>query len=418
VSDLLAPLRPPRPLSRREIVILALFSIVALTTGWSGSVITHALPFVQDDLGISDAGVFELMAIIRAAALAAIALSWWGDRAGRRRPMLVGFGLLTAGNLATAFFPGLAMLTLTQSIARIGTIGLGALAIVVLAEEVEPGSRGYSVGVFVFFASVGTGLGLLLRPVADLSHDAWRWLFALSALPLLVLPFLSKRLAESRAFIPSAVRRPLAAVVRSGRARRFWPLAILSFGVAAFTGPAANLALLRLQNDLAWSTGSASLMLALTSAPGVTLGVLLGGRMADIAGRRPTQFVAIALGVAGGILFYMSANGWVAGAGITVSTFGAFAFAPAFASHRSELFPTDLRATAAAWINNAGIFGGLTGFAAGRFVVDSLGIPRTVSALGLFLLAVSFVVFVLPETKGITLTGEAESLDPPSATPG
>lgn len=416
MAGLLDTLRPPHPLAHREKVILALFGVVAFTTGWSGSAITHALPFLQEDLALSDARVFDLMAIVRAAALTALLLSWWGDRSGRRRPMLVGFALLTVGNLATAVFPSHLGVTITQSVARIGTIGLGALAVVVLAEEVEPLVRGYAIGVFVFFASLGTGFGLLLRPLADRAPDAWRLLFALSAVPLLATPLLVRRLGESRAFSRPVDRPPLATVFRRGHAGRFWPMAILSFAVAAFTGPAANLALLRMQHDLAWSTGAASLMLALTSAPGVTLGVLAGGRMADVIGRRWTQFASIVVGVAGGVMFYESANGWVMGVGITISTLGAFAFAPAFASHRSELFPTDLRATAAAWIINAGIVGGLVGFAAGRFVVDAWGIPATITVLGVVLFAVSFVVFTLPETKGVTLSPGAGPIDPGAAT--
>jgi MFS family permease len=409
--------RPPQPLAHREVVILALFGIVAFTSGWTGSALTHALPFLQDDLHLGDAGVFELMTIVRAAALTALAFSWWGDRHGRRRPLLAGFVLLTAGNLATALFPSLLAVTISQSVARIGTIALGALAVVVLAEEVEPAVRGYAIGVFVFCASVGTGFGLLLRSIGDLSHDAWRLLFGLSAIPLLATPFLARRLGESRAFVSPDERPGIGAVFRRGHAARFWPMAVLAMAVAAFTGPAANLALLRMQDDLAWSTGAASLMLAITSAPGVTIGVLVGGRMADVVGRRWTQFASIAVGVAGGITFYMSANGWVMGVGITFSTLGAFAFAPAFASHRSELFPTDLRATASAWIVNAGIVGGLAGFAAGRFVVDSWGIPLTVTALGILLAVVSFVVFALPETKGITLGPEAGPAGPAAATP-
>ena len=229
---------------------------------------------------------------------------------------------------------------------------------------------------------------------------------------------LIRRVGESRAFVRPEARPPLAAVFRRGHAVRFWPLATLAFAVAAFTGPAANLALLRLQHDLDWSTGAASLMLALTSAPGVTLGVLGGGRMADVVGRRWTQLVAIIVGVGGGVMFYQSTNGWVMGIGITLSTLGAFGFAPAFAAHRSELFPTDVRATAAAWIVNVGILGGLMGFAAGRFVVDAWGIPVTVTALGLALLAVSLVVFTLPETKGSVLVRGAAPMGPPSSIPG
>lgn len=410
------PLRPPKPLERREITVLALFAVIAFTQGWSGAVITHALPFIQSDFDLSEARVFDLMAAVRAVALIALGLSWWSDHAGRRRPLLIAFVLLTAGNLVTALLPSVLAFTVFQSIARIGTIGIAGLAIVVLAEEVRGAVRGYAIAVFALVGAAGTGFGLLLRPFADSSADGWRLLFALSAIPLLTFPLLARRLGESPVFRKPLRRPPLVAVLRRGFGKVFWPMAALSFAISAFSSPAANLALVRLQNGLGWSTSSASLLLAATSAPGVTLGLLLGGRAADVIGRRPTEAVSIVVGVAGGITFYL-AEGWLMGVGIFLSTLGSFAFAPAFASHRSELFPTEIRATASAWLINAGIIGGLAGFAAGRFVVDAWGLTATIAVLGGFLLCVSSVIVLLPETRGLTLRPPAESSGPTSATP-
>lgn len=91
---------------------------------------------------------------------------------------------------------------------------------------------------------------------------------------------------------------------------------------------------------------------------------------------------------------------------------------PAFGSHRSELFPTEVRSTAAAWIVNASILGGLVGFAAGRFVVDAWGVPVTMAVLGGALLAAAWLIRLLPETKGLQITpGEGEILPPPGAIP-
>ena len=401
-------LKPAVPLERRELGILALFAVIALTQGWSGATVTHALPFVQDDFELSDARVFDLMAIIRAVALLALAFSWWSDHRGRRRPLLLAFALLTAANLATAFVPGVVGFAGLQAVARVGTIAIGALAIVVLAEEIGPGVRSYGIGVYALFGSIGTGFGLFLRPLGD--DGSWRLLFVLSAIPLLVLPLLVRNLRESRAFTPTERRPPLAAVLREGLARRFWPMAGLSFALSAFTAPAANLALVRLENVLGWEPLAASTLLALTSAPGVTLGLLVGGRTADLIGRRPTEAVAIVIGVGGGVLFYFVEVGWILGLAIFVSSLGAFAFGPAFASHRSELFPTKVRATAAAWIINANILGGLAGFAAGRFVVDVWGVPITISVLGGILLASAGLIALLPETKGTHLTDREEDL--------
>ena len=412
-------LSPPEPISRREAVILGLFAVVALTQGWSGAAITHALPFAQEHFRWSDAKVFDVLATVRAISLLALALSWYGDHRGRRRPLLIAFVLLPLGNLATAIFVDPTFFTGLQSVARIGTIALGSLAVVVLAEEVKPAIRSYAIGVYALFGSLGTGLGLLLRPLAAGGPDSWRLIFALSSIPLLAAPFLVLRIGESRAYVQRTTRPRLGAVLRRPHGRRFWPMAGLAFAISAFTAPAANLALVRLENDLGWSAAAASLLLATASAPGVTIGLLAGGRLSDVVGRRPTEAVSIAVGVAGGVAFYFLEVGFLMGLAIFVSTLGAFGFAPAFGSHRSELFPTEIRSTAAAWIINASIAGGLVGFAIGRFVVDARGVPTTIAGLGGFLLVASFLIRLLPETKGLELTpGGEESVWPPGAMPG
>ena len=411
-------LSPPEPISHREFVILGLFAIIALTQGWSGAAITHALPFAQEAFGWSDARVFDVLATVRAVSLLALALSWYGDHRGRKRPLLIAFILLPLGNLATALFVDPAAFIGLQSLARIGTIALGSLAIVVLAEEIKPEIRSYSIGIYAMFGSLGTGLGLLLRPIAETGTDTWRLIFALSALPLLAAPFLAMRIGESRAYVQRTIRPSIGAVLRAPHGRRFWPMAGLAFSISAFTAPAANLALVRLESDLGWSAATASLLLALTSAPGVAIGVLAGGRLSDIVGRKPTEAVSILVGVAGGVAFYFLETGWLMGLGIFVSTLGAFAFGPAFGSHRSELFPTEIRSTAAAWIVNASIFGGLVGFAAGRFVVDAWGVPTTIASLGGMLVVASLLIRLLPETKGLRLTPDAEESElPPGAIP-
>ncbi len=412
-------LKPPQPIDRRERVILGLFAVVAITQGWSGAAITHALPFAQESFAWSDAQVFDVLAAVRAVSLLALALSWYGDHRGRRRPLLIAFVLLPFANLVTALVVDPVAFTAFQATARIGTIAIGALAVVVLAEEIAPEIRSYAIGLYALFGSMGTGLGLLLRPLADNGADSWRILFALSAAPLLAAPFLARRIKESRAYVRQPQRPPLGAVLRPPHGRRFWPMAGLSFALSAFAAPAANLALVRLENQLDWSAASASLLLALASAPGVVIGLLAGGRLSDLLGRKPTEGVSILLGVAGGVAFYFLNEGFLMGLAIFVSTLGAFGFAPAFASHRSELFPTDIRSTAAAWIINASIVGGLVGFAAGRFAVDAWGVPATIATLGGVLLLASLLIRLLPETKGLRLIppGEENPL-PPGAMPG
>jgi SHS family lactate transporter-like MFS transporter len=404
MASALEHLKPPVPLERREVRILALMAIVAFSQGWTGTVITHSLPFMRETFDLSDAAIFDLLATVRAVALFALLLSWWGDRSGRRKPLILALVALAAANLATAFAPTVLAFTALQSMARIGSNAAGALALVMLAEEVNPLIRGYVLGAYALVVSMGTGFGLLVRQIGEMSDEAWRLLFGMSAVPLLAVPIIVLKLQESRAFAHREQRPPLVAALRGGHARYFWPMAAISFALAAFSGPAANLALVRLENELGWSAFTASIMLAATSAPAVTLGLLGGGRAADLIGRKPTEVVSLFVGVAGGLAFYFFEAGWIMATGIFFSMLGAAAFGPAFTSHRAELFPTDVRATAGAWLSNAGIFGGLAGFGAGRFVVDAWGVPITMASLGVLLLFSAAFISLLPETRGAVLT--------------
>jgi MFS family permease len=263
---------------------------------------------------------------------------------------------------------------------------------------------------------MGTGWGLLLSSIAERGDEAWRWLFGLSSVSLVVFPLLALHLKESRAFRKGTPRPPLAAVLRKGLARYFWPMALLSFAVSAFTGPGANFILPRMVNDLGWDQGPASLVLVITSTPAVLLGLLIGGRAADLIGRKPTEFAAMVVGVSGGLAFYWFENGWILGLGIFGSVLGASAFSPAYSAQRAELFPTEVRATAGAWTVNASITGGLFGFLAGRFVIDAWGLSTTITVLGGVVLASAIMLTLLPETRGSDIIG-ADPQGPPGAMP-
>jgi MFS family permease len=210
--------------------------------------------------------------------------------------------------------------------------------------------------------------------------------------------------------------------------RFFWPLATVAFFVAAFASPAFDFVLERLINDLEWDAGASRFLLIVFSGIGVGAGVLSGGRLADTIGRRPTSSLAIILGLIGGVAFYTFDSGWMLAPSILIASLGTAMFGPAFAAHRSELFPTRVRATAAAWVSNVAILGSIVGFAVGGLFADSFGLSATVAMLGLGLLVAIVVVLALPETRGIDLIGAtagptaatspASAPAPPSARPG
>jgi AAHS family benzoate transporter-like MFS transporter len=272
---------------------------------------------------------------------------------------------------------------------------------VLLAEELSPEIRGYGMGLYGLAGSLGVGTGLLLLPIAERADSAWRILFAIAGLGLLAIPMLMRYLPESRAYRPG---KPISFVsaLRMGLGRHFWPIAGVSFFVSAFSAPAFDFVLERLINDLAWEASAARFLLIAASGLGA-LGLLIGGRMADRSGRRPTALVALALGLVGGVGFYLLNSGWFLAASIFVATMGATMLTPALGAMRAELFPTRVRATSAAWVTNVAILGSISGFLVGGVLIDRIGLPKTVASLGAGLLISMALILTLPETKGMDL---------------
>jgi AAHS family benzoate transporter-like MFS transporter len=187
-----------------------------------------------------------------------------------------------------------------------------------------------------------------------------------------------------------------------GLGKHFWPLAGISFFVSAFAAPAFDFVLERLINDLGWETSAARFLLIVFSGIGV-IGLLLGGRMADRVGRRPTAVVALLIGLVGGVGFYLLESGWFLAASIFLATLGTTMLTPALGAFRAELFPTRVRATAGAWVSNVAIVGSISGFLLGGFLIDEIGLSLTIAVLGAGLLVSVAFTLMLPETKGMDL---------------
>lgn len=377
-------------------------AVVALVVGYGASQINHTLVFARRSLGLSEGGMFTVLAVTRVLSLAGLGFAVVADRKGRRIPFLVAFALLPAANLLTALLPGVFSFAITQGVTRIAVIGVASIGIVILAEELTPGMRALGLGIYAVAFQMGTGFGLILLPIAEASPDAWRALFAISGVGLLFVPLLVRFLRESRAYVQYERRVKFRDALRAGLGRHFWPLAGVAFFIAAFSSPAFDFALERLIDDLGWDAGTARFLILVFGGLGAT-GLIVGGRFADVAGRRPVTITALLLGMAGGVGFYSVTTGWLLAPAILLASFGASMLTPSFAAHRSELFPTRVRATAAGWVTNAGILGTIAGFAFGALVVDQIGLQRTISLLSLGVIVAVLLMRRLPETKGLDL---------------
>ena len=381
--------------------IVFLLGIVGFVAGYTGSAMAHTLPYARLSLELSEGTMSLIFAGVRAASLIGVVFSIAADRRGRRLPLIAAFTLIAAGSLLTAFVPVPAAYAVSQSAVRIGVVAIAALGIVMLAEEMTAGVRAYGIGLYGLAGSLGVGTGLLILPLAEQADEAWRILFALGGLGLLAVPLLLRFLPESRAFREGAPIGFITAL-RMGLGKHFWPLAGVSFFVAAFSAPAFDFVLERLINDLGWEAGAARFLLIVASGLG-TLGLLVGGRSSDLIGRRPTAVAAMLIGVAGGLGFYLLDSGWFLAIAVFLATFGATLLTPALGAMRAELFPTKVRATASAWVTNVAIVGSITGFIVGGLLIDEIGLPTTIANLSLGVIGAVFLTLRLPETKGMDI---------------
>ena len=386
----------------RDRRVLTLMLFVALVAGYGASQLSHTLPFARNALDITEGGMNWVFAATRLASFLGLLFMVFADRRGRRVPFLVGFALLPLGNLLTAVAPDPVTFTAAQSVTRIAVIAVAGLAIVILAEELSPRIRALGIGLYALAGAAGSGLGLTLLPIADRSDEAFRLLFAFTGVGLLGLPMLLRFLKESRAFVSYTKKVTFRSALQAGLGRHFWPLAAIAFLIAMFSSPATSFVMERLVDDLAWETAPARFLLMVFSGLG-TAGVIIGGRMADQIGRKRTTIAAMIIGLVGGVGFYTQDSGWILAPAIFLATMGLGMLTPAMASHRSELFPTRVRATAAGWITNVAIGGSITGFVIGGVVVDRIGLSTTITSLAGGLVIAMLLVTRLPETRGMDL---------------
>ena len=395
----LGPLLPVERFTSGDRRIVFVIWTAGVIQGFAQSQAAATLPFTRAGLGLTEGEMSLLLGIARLAAFAALPLGWLGDHKGRRRPFLWSLTLvIVGGTLAGLAFEAWQFGT-AQAILRTGTAGMGGLAIVLLAEEVSPHIRAYAISFYGAAVSFGGGLALMTLPLADGGGQSWRIPHLMIALALLVLPFLIRNVPESHIFLEDHEERHWRELATGEWARRFWVVVLIAFLVSAFSAVALAFSTTRMIEHLGLSTGSTVLIALLGGTLG-GLGFFVGGHLADAWGRRRTTVVSLLLAVGGGLVIYWSNSVPLIVVAVMVSSFGTFAFVPAGGSHRAELFPTGLRASANTAATNLGLVGSGLGLILGIFTIDRFGLSQTVTILGVGMVIAAFLTLLLPETRG------------------
>ncbi|MGH8953239.1 MAG: MFS transporter [Acidimicrobiia bacterium] len=399
----LGPLLPVERFTAADRRIVFVIWAAGVVQGFAQSQASATLPFTRAGLGLSEGEMSLVLGIARLAAFAALPLGWIGDHRGRRRPLLIAITLVVAGGTLAGLAVEAWQFGFAQAILRTGTAAMGGLAIVLLAEQVSVHIRAYAISFYGAAVSFGGGLALMTLPLADGGGNNWRIPHLLVSLGLLTLPFLVRNIPESRIFIEDHEDRHWRDLATGQWARRFWVVSVIAFLVSAFSAVALAFSTTRMIEHLGLTTGTTVLIALLGGTLGGT-GFFVGGHLADAWGRRRTTVVSLLLALGGGLVIYWSESIPVIVVAVMVSSFGTFAFVPAGGSHRTELFPTGLRASANTAATNFGLAGSAVGLMLGILTIDRFGLSITVTMLGVGMGMAAFLTLLLPETRGQDLT--------------
>ncbi|HEY5578264.1 MAG TPA: MFS transporter [Acidimicrobiia bacterium] len=392
----LQPILPPSPFSKMQLRLVGLMWVTGILSGYAVAQTVNTLPFSRVTFGLSEGQMGFVLGVARVGALGALGFSAYGDRRGRRGPFLVALVVLFTSTGITALTQTPLQYSLAQSSARLGATAAGVLAVVLLAETLDPSNRAYGISLYGAGASFGAGLALVALPAARLGPDAWRWLFASGVVGLAIVPFVARFVNESPAFrTPTQSRSVFSSLVSSS----FWILGLVYFLSASFTAVVAAFSTERLISDVGMTPLGASAVL-LTGGTLGGIGFLVGGRLADVWGRRPSASFALSLGLIGGLGLYHLTQPVLITVAVAIGAFGTFSAIGPLGAQRAELFSTDVRTSAGVWLNNLGVAGAVIGLGLGPLTIDRIGLAPTVTLLGVAMLGAALAVMLLPETRG------------------
>lgn len=396
---------PPDQIDQRQGLVLGLLAAASMSSAFTNTLFTQTAHFAADDFGVGDTGFGNAMSLVRAGIVIALPLAALADRIGRQRVMRAVAWAAPLVCALGALAPNFPLLVATQSVGRPLGLALDFLIAVVVAEEMPRNSRAYAVSVMAMASGLGAGIAVMALPLADLGDSAWRLVYLVTLVWLVVAVDITRRLPETVRF-----ERPHVIAPRLDR-RRFATIALVAVCANFFVAPASGFQNRYLDEVRGFDASTIALFTLVTATP-AGIGLVVGGKLADVRGRR--RLIAIAIPFA---TLLVLASFVVDGAPMWWAAFGGgfvggIAY-PALAVYRAELFPTGNRGRAAGMITAAALLGGIGGLQLVGRLLDrgsSYGEVIGLVALGQ-VVVVLIVLFKFPETAHRSL----EELNPEDA---
>ena len=394
---------PPARLDVRAASVLGTLGVLAVVFGYLNTLFTQTIVFAGEEFGAGSSAQGVAGAVVRVGGLLAVIVVSAADRRGRRTVLLRSATAGCALSVTGALAPSLPWLTASQMLSRGFATALLVVVAIVAAEEMPAGSRAYAVSLLAMAGGLGAGICVLSLRMADIGTRGWRLLYVvpLAALPLLA--GIGRRLPETRRFAARHAETRIA-----GHGARLWLLAASGLLTNLFIAPQSQFANRFLRTELGFSGARIGFFSVATGTP-AAIGIVVGGRLADVRGRRWVGAVALLAGSLCTLRFFFS-TGWTVWLWAVLGTAIADASIPALGVYGPELFPTSLRGRANGIVALTSLVGSATGLIAAGVLSDHfgrIGPAMAVLAVGPALVAV-LVVTRYPETA----RRELEELNP------
>lgn len=361
---------------------------------------------------------FAVTVTLLASAVGGWCAGYLADRIGRVRTLQLTILWFSVFSLLCALAQNFTQLLIARAILGFGFGGEWAAGAVLMGEAIRAQYRGRAVGSVQSGWAVGWGLAVLAQAVlfSYLPPDmAWRWMFAVGAVPALITFFIRRYVTEPEIAVETRARQkakgdtPAIWEIFSGPILKTTILAALAVtgcqgGYYAITAWLPRFLTTERHLSIVGSTGYLATLII-----GSFVGYLVGAWLADRIGRR-YLFLLFSVGAIAVVIAYTqlplsNESLWLLGFPLGFFASGYFSGMGAFLS---ELYPTRLRGSGQGFCYNFGrgigaLFPALVGYLSTMVTLANAIAIFAVAAYALFFLA----AFALPETRGRILHADA-----------
>ncbi|MCP4129474.1 MAG: MFS transporter [bacterium] len=395
--------------TRYHIFLIFILSAATFFEGYDYMVINLILPLMGEEYNIFPRSLGFAVAIINIGTIVAFFVIRTADRFGRKPLLLVTIVLYTFFTVLTAFSKGIVDFVIFQFLARIFLVAEWGIAAIILAEELPARIRAFGISIVQLAAAAGAIIAAVLFPSVSTSDFGWRGLYLVGIIPLLLIIWLRRNMKETSRWLNSKKELVKNSTVSQGAfqvfSKPYRKQTILLMLLWFFTW----IPLTAVQvfwtyyaiNERGWSLGDVAKALSIAYGIGLS-GYLVSGKLMDVLGRKPTGIIFYLGGTASMIWAFQAESQTHMYIAVAIAVFFLTSFLPISSTYTTELFPTHMRANAAAWTNNTlGRVGcvmapALVGQLA--VILGSTGNAVTVLAVAPFIMAF-IILFFFPETR-------------------